>query len=80
MKRRIEITIETERVIMLESDGEVAGAAMRCCERCGYESRINAPESAQPSPNTQAILRKTVADDCFIESAATPCSKKALYP
>ncbi|MBC7929844.1 MAG: hypothetical protein H7Z38_04675 [Rubrivivax sp.] len=56
MKRRTEITIETERVVMLEGGRE---DVVQWCEKCGAESRLIAPDTAATllGVHPQVILR-----------------------
>ena len=55
MKRRTEITIETERIVVFEGGRE--DVAQRC-EKCGTESRLIAHDAAAALGVTpQAILR-----------------------
>ena len=57
MKRRTEITIETERVVVVE--GVVREDVAQWCEKCGAESHLIAPDAAAAllGVSTQAILR-----------------------
>jgi hypothetical protein len=59
MKKRTEITIETERVVVMESTGERPEGETRWCEKCGAESRLIGADAAGAllgvSPHT--ILR-----------------------
>jgi hypothetical protein len=57
MKKRTEITIETERVVVLGGVGREVVA--QWCEKCGTESRLIAPDAAAALLGiaTQAILR-----------------------
>jgi O-succinylbenzoate synthase len=73
MKRRTEITIETERVVVL--DGVVREDDVQWCEKCGAESRMIAPDAAATllRVSTQAILRWAEAAGLhFVESADGP--------
>lgn len=59
MKKRTEITVETERIVVLEGIGQRAGGATLWCEKCRAESRLIAPDAAAAllGVNPQAILR-----------------------
>jgi hypothetical protein len=75
MKKRIEITIETERIVVLEGVGQRAGGETRWCDKCGAESRlIGADEAAALlGVNPCTILRWAEAAGLhFAESADGP--------
>lgn len=70
MKRRTEITIETERVVVLEGVGREDVA--QWCERCGAESRLIAPDTAATllGVTTGAMLRWAEAAGLHFAEAA----------
>jgi hypothetical protein len=73
MKKRTEITIETERVVVLE--GGVREDAAQWCEKCGAPSRLIAPDEAAAllGVSTQTILRWAEAAGLhFAESSDGP--------
>lgn len=57
MRRRTEITIETERVVVLEGGGR--DDETRWCEMCGAKSHLISPDAAAAllGVTAQAILR-----------------------
>jgi hypothetical protein len=80
MKRRTEITIETERVVVLEGVGREDAA--QWCEMCRTESRLIAPDAAAAllGVPSRAILRWAEAAGLHFATGADGSPLLCLNP